>query len=123
MARIAYAVAVCTVLAACAAGPTHKPSESVPPELVPSGFTAADCRITEPGGPITEIGPDGRPMTRGTRQPKVECTKHIAGAITVKSTPTCHTKGGKELLLADCCMNEDGSTIPACTPKVQPAGE
>ena len=84
------------------------------------GFSAAECRITERGGPITERGPDGRPTTVGTRQPKVECTHHSQGAAIVKSTPTCHTKGGKLLPLSDCCMTETGDPIPNCTMKIQP---
>ena len=123
MVRITLAVAVCTVLTACAAGPTRKPSESVPPELVPSGFTAADCHVVKPAEAMTETGPDGRPVTTGTRSPEVACQKPGKSITTTKSVPVCHTKGGKQLPLADCCMTESGETIPACTPKIQPLGE
>ena len=111
--------AVCTFfLSACASTPP-KP-EPVPPELVPVGFSAADCRVTEPGGPLTETGLDGRPMQVGTRPPKVQCSQHVSIA---SETTTCHTKGGKPLPMSDCCLNLDGSKVPECTPKPQSAGE
>lgn len=119
--RIVPIVAVLT-LTACSTGPAPKTPEPIPPELIPAGFTAADCRITEPGGPITDIGPDGRPYDRGTRQPKVECTHHSEVRVgeSVVTTASCRASSGKDLPFSDCCMNPDGSKIPACEPKRQP---
>ena len=122
MLRITLVAAVCTILSACATTQPPKP-DAIPPELVPAGYSAADCRITEPGGAVTETGPDGRPMTVGSRQPKVECNKHTQGATVVKSTPTCKTKAGVDMPLSDCCLNDDGTTIPNCTIKSLPPGE
>jgi hypothetical protein len=121
MARLPVA-AVCTILCACGATQPLKP-ERVPEELVPAGFSAADCHVVEPAQALTETGPDGRPMTVGSRQPKVECQKSGQSVVTTKSVPVCHTTGGKKLPLADCCMTESGDPIPACTPKLQPLGE
>ena len=123
MVRIAFTVAVCTVLTACGAGPTHKPSESVPPELVPAGFTVADCKVVKPTEADVDDGPGDNKYSHGEHGPKVECSHHSEGPLIVKSTPTCHTVGGKALPLADCCMTEAGAPIPACTPKTQPPGE
>jgi len=116
------AAAVCTILSACATTPP-KP-EPVPPDLVPAGFSAADCRVTDSGGPITDNGgPNGVARQVGTRAPKVECSHHSDGPMTVTSTPTCHSRAGKELPLSDCCMTAAGTPIPQCTPKIQPPGE
>jgi hypothetical protein len=122
--RVVLCVAVCTfLLSACATNPPPKPMP-VPPELVPAGFSAADCRVTDPGGPITDnSGPNGTPRNVGTRAPKVECKKHQGESVQATTTPTCHTQGGKPLPLSDCCMNLDGSRIQGCTPKQQPPGE
>jgi hypothetical protein len=117
MARVTIA-AVCTILSACAGRPAPKP-EPILPELIPAGYAASECRITDPGGAITSSGPDGRPMTVGNRQPKVECAHHTE-RITTTSVPVCHTKSGKGLPLSDCCMNPDGTQIAGCTPKLQP---
>jgi hypothetical protein len=119
MPRISLAVAVCTtILSACSTTQPPKP-EPVPKELVPAGFSAADCKVVKPAEAITQDGPGGSKVTTGMRPPQVECTKHTEGAVTVKSTPTCHTKTGKELPLADCCMTDSGDPLPACTPKMQ----
>jgi hypothetical protein len=114
-------LAVCTVLSACATQPP-KP-EPVPKELVPAGFSAADCRVTKPAEAITQDGPGGSKMTMGMHPPQVECQHHEQGPLTVKSAPTCHTTGGKQLPLADCCMTDAGTLIPQCTPKLQSPGE
>lgn len=121
---VPFLAAVCTcLLSACTTGTVPKEPEPIPAELIPPGYSAADCRITEPGGAITETGPDGRPMTVGERKPTVQCHKHDEGQVTMTSTPVCYTKRGKELPLSDCCMNPDGSKIPSCEPKLQPVGE
>lgn len=123
MTRVAL-VAICTCsLSILATVTVSKESEPIPPELIPAGFTAADCRITEPGGPITETDADGHPKTVGRRPPKVECSKHAEGGVTTTHTVSCHTKAGKELPLSDCCLNPDGSRIPSCELKRQPAGQ
>nr|DAK77257.1 MAG TPA: hypothetical protein [Caudoviricetes sp.] len=115
---------VCTfVLSSCAVGTAPRKPEPIPPELIPAGFTASDCHIAKPAEADVDEGPGGNKYSHGERGPKVECSHHSNGAVISKSTPTCHTKGGKELPLADCCMTESGELIPACTPKVQPAGE
>ena len=116
--RIVLIVAVLT-LAACSAGPSPKRTESIPPELIAAGFTAADCHITEPGRHITQTGPDGRPYDQGTRPPKVECSLHSELRHESTQTASCRTSSGKDLPLSDCCMNPDGSKIPACEPKLQ----
>jgi hypothetical protein len=61
MVRITLA-AVCTILCACGATQPPKP-DSVPPEPVPKGFTAAECQAAELAQAITEDGPGG---TKGT---------------------------------------------------------
>lgn len=121
--RLALCIAVCTfVLSACASNPQKL--APVPPELVPAGFSAADCHITDPGGPITDNnGPNGTARNVGTRAPKVACTKKEGETVNTTSAPTCHTQGGKVLPVSDCCMNPDGSKIQGCTPKLQPPGE
>jgi hypothetical protein len=121
MSRITLAVAVCTILSACATGAAPRKPEPIPPELIPDGYTADDCHITDPGGPMTETGPDGIPRTVGTRPPKVACSQHVH--IPGSETTTCHTPGGKPLDLQDCCLNPDGSSIPNCTKKLFPPGE
>jgi hypothetical protein len=118
MARIAV-LAVCG-LSAYATGAASKEPEPIPPALIPVGFTAADCHITKPGGPIIEQDADGRPRTVGKRPPKVECSKHTEGTTTETHTVTCRTQAGKDLPLSDCCLNSDGSKIPACELKPQP---
>src|SRR5712691_1506705 len=103
MARITLA-AVCTILCACGATQPPKP-DAVPKELIPAGFSAADCKVTDPGGPITDnSGPNGTPRQVGIRPPRVACTKHDGSPVTLTTKPTCHTVGGKTLPLADCCM-------------------
>jgi hypothetical protein len=59
MTRFLLTAAVCTVLSACAISTNEppKPDEPIPKESIPAGFSAADCRISEAGGPITETGP------------------------------------------------------------------
>lgn len=114
--------AVCTILCACGASKPPKP-DAVPTELVPKGFSAADCHIVKPAEAMTEEGPGGTKYTTGTRSPEVACQKPGQSVVTTKSVPVCHTKGGKELPVADCCMTESGDPIPACTPKLQPVGE
>jgi len=122
MPRISLAVAVCTILAAC--GVTHPPKpDPVPKELISAGFSADECHIVKPAEAMTETGPDGRPVTTGTRSPEVACQKPGQSITTTKSVPVCHTKGGKELPLSDCCMTDSGEPMPACTPKIQPLGE
>lgn len=114
-------LAVCTfALSACATGAAPGKQEPVPPELVPAGFSAADCRVTKPAEAITQDGPGGTKVTVGTRPPQVECQHHEQGPVTVTTTPTCHTQAGKVLPLADCCMTDAGTPIPQCTPKIQP---
>lgn len=114
--------AVCTILCAC--GATHPPKpDPVPTELVPKGFTAAECRLVRPAEAMTEDGPGGLKVTTGTRSPEVACQKEGQNVITTKSVPVCHTQAGRELPLSDCCMSESGDPLPACTPKLQPQGE
>jgi hypothetical protein len=121
MIRSSPMTAVCMVLSACA-GPGPKDKGSVPPELVPAGYTATECQVTDPGGPIKEAGPTGLPVTKGFRQPRVTCT-HKTVTQTERQMATCHTTGGKSLDLKDCCLNADGSIITNCTTKLIPAGE
>ncbi len=124
MIRMALALAICTVFTACAAGATRKPSESVPHELVPPGFTAAECHVVKAAEALTDDGPGTGPKyTTGTRSPQVECQHPGNSIVTTKSVPVCHTKSGKQLPLADCCMTDSGEPIPACTLKIQPDGE
>ncbi len=119
----ASAVAVCTcILFSACAGPGPKDKGSVPPELVPAGYTATECQVTDPGGPIKEAGPTGLPVTKGFRQPRVTCT-HKTETQTETQVATCRTTGGKPLDLRDCCLNADGSAIASCTKKLIPAGE
>jgi hypothetical protein len=115
-------LAVCTILTACASGTAPRKQESIPAELIPAGYTAAECKVTDPGGPITETGTNGQPVTVGHRPPTVNCTHHTE-TITTTSRPVCHTKAGVELPLSDCCMNPDGSQNTGCTPKLQPPAE
>jgi hypothetical protein len=119
--RLVLIMAVCT-LSACATGSAPAKPEPIPPDLIPPGYTARECRITDPGGAITAPGPEGRPVTVGERKPKVECARHIE-RITATDAATCHTKGGRELPLSACCMNPDGSPIAGCTPALQPPAE
>ena len=116
------AVCVCS-LSVYAPGTASKEPDRIPPELIPPGFTAADCHITKPGGPETQEGPDGRQRTVGKRPPTVVCTKHLEGPLTITRSASCHTENGKELPPADCCLNPDGSKIPNCEPKPHPANE
>jgi hypothetical protein len=116
---LAIATAVCTILSACAATQPPKP-EPVPPELVPAGFSAAECRVVKPAEAITADGPGGTKTTMGMRSPEVSCEHANQSVVTTKSVPVCHTTGGKQLPLADCCMTESGDPIPACVPKLQP---
>lgn len=113
--------ALCAIIAGCASTPP-KPA-SIPPELIPPGFTAADCWIAKPAETETVSGPGGAPVAMGSKSPEVQCTKHGQGATTTKTVPTCHTQAGKTLPLSDCCMTESGAPLPACTPKLQPPGE
>ena len=114
-------LAVCAFsLAIYAMGAASKEPEPIPPELIPAGFTAADCHITKPGGPIVEEDADGHPRTVGKRPPKVGCSKNTEGRANETHTATCRTKAGEDLPLSDCYLNTDGSMIPACEPKPQP---
>lgn len=116
-------LAVCTFfLSACGAIQPPKP-EPVPKELIPAGFSAADCRITKSAEAITDDGPGGSKMTTGSSSPTVECHHRGHSVVTTKSVPACHTKGGKELPLVDCCMTKNGDAIPQCAPKLQPPTE
>jgi hypothetical protein len=120
MTRIALLVVCACSLSVYASGAASKEPDRIPPELIPPGFTAADCRITKPGGPDTEEGSDGRQRTVGKLPPKVACTKH---PVTITHSASCHTEAGKELPPADCCLNADGSKIQNCEPKPHPADE
>jgi hypothetical protein len=120
--RVFLPVLASIVLIGCASNPPPKP-DAVPKDLVPKGFTAADCHVVKPAEAITQQGPDGRPVSTGMRAPEVACEKPGANSIATKSTPVCHTQRGKPLPLADCCMTESGDPIPACMPKIQPPGE
>jgi len=117
MARL-LAAAVCTFLSACTIQPP-KP-EPVPPELIPAGFTAAECKVVKAAEAITEDGPSATKMTMGMRSPEVSCQHRGKSVTTTTLVPSCHTKAGKPLPLSDCCMTESGSPIPACTSKLQP---
>jgi hypothetical protein len=119
MTQIALLAVFAFSLAIYAAGALSKEPGPIPPELIPAGFTAADCHITKPGGPIVEEDADGHPRTVGKRPPKVECSKHTEGRATETHTASCRTKAGKGLPLSDCCLNTDGSMIPACKLKPQ----
>ncbi len=122
MTRIALVAAVCT-LTACAISTQSPKPEPIPKESIPAGFSAAECHVVKSAEAMTEESPDGTKYTTGTRSPEVSCQHHEQGPVTVTTTPTCKTKAGADLPLSDCCLNTDGSTIPACTPKIQPAGE
>ena len=106
-------------VASCAYSPKSKPA-AIPPELVPPGFTADQCWIDKEAEVTTEGGASGSKVATGGHGLQVRCkaTQHLDEQS--KSLPVCHTQGGKSLPLSDCCLNEDGSTIPACTPKLQP---
>lgn len=119
MTRNMLQIVVCSLLEACATQ-IPLPAQPVPPELVPTGFTAADCWIAKPAEVETASGPGGAPVTMGGKGPEVQCQKHSQGAVQEKSVPVCHTKAGKPLPLVDCCMTYSGDHIPQCTPKVQP---
>ena len=117
-------LAVCTFsLSIHTAATASKGPEPVPPELIPAGFTAADCRIAKPGCPITETDADGHPGTVGKRPPKVECSKHAEGPVTTTHTVSCQPRAGKGPPLSDCCLNPEGPKIPSCGLKPQPAGD
>jgi hypothetical protein len=117
MARITLAVAVCTVLAACATGTVPRKPEPIPPELIPPGFSSSDCHVVAPAQADVDDGPGGSKYSHGERSPQVACTKHGTETFVVKTVPTCHTASGKPLPLADCCEKENGDLILGCTPK------
>jgi hypothetical protein len=111
--------AVCTILCACGATQPPKP-EPVPKELIPAGFTAAECHVAKPGEAMTEEGPGGTKYTTGTRSPVLSCQHPSQSVVTTKTVPVCHTQSGKPLPLADCCVTESGDPIRGCEPKLQP---
>jgi hypothetical protein len=119
MHRITLVAAVCTILSACATTQPPKP-DTVPPELVPAGYSAADCHIVKPAEAITD---DTSKVSHGEHAPHVECIKHTQGAVVQKITPTCHTVSGTALPLEACCLRDDGSAIPDCVPKSIPKGQ
>ncbi len=112
-------------LAGCAVSPQSKPKQPdqrdmVPAELVPKGFQSGDCWFVRKAEITTAGGPSGSKVATGEKGPQISCkvTQHMDYTFT--TVPTCRTTSGKDLPLTDCCMNADGSTIPACTPKLQP---
>jgi hypothetical protein len=72
---------------------------------------------------LSRMRTDAPGLSVGKRPPKVECSKHTEGSTTVTHTMTCRTMAGKDLPLSDCCLNPNGSKIPACEPKPQPTGQ
>ncbi len=95
----------------------------IPPELIPAGYTAADCHIVRQAQADTDNGPGGTKFSHGSIAPEVRCTRQHEGPVTLTKVGACHTQGGKELPPADCCLTPSGDPIPACTPKLQAPGE
>jgi hypothetical protein len=71
--------------------------------------------------PAEAVTDDGSKVSHGGARTQVECHHHEQGATVMKSTPTCKTKAGADLPLSDCCVNADGTEMPNCTMKLQPA--
>lgn len=120
-------ILVSVSLVACAGSPRSQKestAQEVPANLVPHGFTPGECRYVRQGEVTTrEISPGGLNVATGETKPQIECNHPGSTNYTLTSVPVCHSQSGKSLPLSDCCMKEDGTSIPACTPKIQPPGE
>jgi hypothetical protein len=104
MTRLAI-TAVSAILSACTSTPP-KP-EPIPAEQIPKGYKAQECQIVKAAHTDTVPGLGGAPVSTGGRSSTVEC-HHSQHVETTISVPVCHTQGGKELPLSDCCLNSRG---------------